>query len=63
MVYLQLGPNAGIAAAELSSQVESDGIRIHVVGPDRIRLVLHHDVDNAGVERTLSAFRRVVLEG
>jgi len=63
MVYLQLGPNARLAAAELSSQVASDGIRIHVVGPDKIRLVLHHDVDNAGLERTLFAFRRVMLEG
>jgi threonine aldolase len=63
MVYLQLGSSLGLAAPELSSRVASDGIRIHVVGPDRIRLVLHHDVDNAGVERSLFAFRRAILEG
>jgi threonine aldolase len=60
MVYLQLDPGLPMTAGELAARLEPRRIRIHVVGPRRIRLVLHHDVDDAGVERALEAFRTVI---
>jgi threonine aldolase len=57
MIYLQLDPGSNLTAGQLAGRLEPEGIRIHVVGDRRIRLVLHHDVDDAGVERALRGFR------
>lgn len=63
MIYLQLGKESPLTASELATRLERHRIRIHVVGPRRIRLVLHHDVDDAGVERALEGFRATTEEG
>jgi threonine aldolase len=57
MVYIQLDPELPLSARDLGRSLESHRVRIHVVGPRRIRLVLHHDVDDEGVERALEGFR------
>jgi len=62
MLYLQLSPESPVSANGFETRLEKEGIRIHVVGPRRIRLVLHHDIDDAGVERALAGFRHA-LEG
>jgi len=62
MLYLQLTPESPVSASGFETRLEKEGIRIHVVGPRRIRLVLHHDIDDAGVERALAGFRHA-LEG
>lgn len=62
MIYLQLGPGSGLTAGELASRLEKHAVRIHVVGPRRIRLVLHHDVDDPGLERALDGFAKAIKE-
>jgi threonine aldolase len=57
MVYLKVGPQASKDAAGLEESLGREGIKIHAVGPDRIRLVVHYWVDDAGVDRTVAAFR------
>ncbi len=63
MVYFRLWPESVMAARELAAKLETQGIRIHVVGPRRIRLVLHHDIDDAGLERALTGFRSALEAG
>jgi threonine aldolase len=48
--------DAPARAAELAAE----GVDIGALGPRRMRAVTHLDVDRAGVERALAAFRRVL---
>jgi threonine aldolase len=57
MVYVQLDSDWPLSARDLANMLERQGIRIHVVATRRIRLVLHHDIDDEGVDRALAAFR------
>jgi len=52
MVYADV---AGGAAAELVDYLGARGVLITAVSAESVRLVTHLDVDDAGVERTLSA--------
>jgi threonine aldolase len=63
MVYFQLEPDSPLTAHELALGLELQHIRIHVVGPRRVRLVLHCDVDDAGVERALGGLRAALQAG
>lgn len=63
MIYLRLQPESAVTAGELADRLEPKAIRIHAVGPRRIRLVLHHDVDDEGVERALAGFRSALGTG
>jgi threonine aldolase len=45
----------------LAARLAEEGVEVGAVGPDRIRCVTHLDVDRAGVDRALQAFRRVLL--
>jgi threonine aldolase len=38
------------------------GVEVAPLGPARIRAVTHLDVDSAGVDRALAAFRQVLEE-
>ena len=38
----------------------AEGVEMTQMGPGRIRAVTHMDVDRAGIERALEAFRAVV---
>ena len=48
MVYLQVAD-----AAALSERCGRQGVRFNPVGPDRVRLVLHHQVTDEDVDRAL----------
>lgn len=63
-----LGPpetNILIALVEdgpgLAARLADEGVEVSAVGPDRVRCVTHLDVDRAGVDAALQAFRRVLL--
>ena len=51
MVYLNTPQ-----AAALQETLEGKGVRLFAVSPSRVRMVLHLDVDDAGVERALGVF-------
>ena len=50
----------GTDAATVSAACQSDGVLVSGVGPERLRLVTHLDVDDAGVDRALDVIRRAV---
>ena len=43
-------------AAAFQARLEGEGVRCLAVAPDRLRLVTHLDIDDAGVEQALRAF-------
>lgn len=59
IVVLDLGA-VGTDAATVSAACQSDGVLVSGVGPERLRLVTHLDVDDAGVDRALDVIRRAV---
>jgi threonine aldolase len=59
IVPLDLTP-LGTDAATVAASCRSDGVLVSVVGPRRVRLVTHLDVDDGGVERAIVALRRAL---
>jgi len=56
IVYLD---TADREAASVAASLEERGIRVGAMGARRIRCVTHRDVDAAGIERAIEAFRAV----
>lgn len=51
---------APVDAAALAAGCADGGVLISVLGPRRVRLVTHLDVDDAGIERAVDALRRTL---
>ena len=47
-------------AATVAASCRSEGVLVSVVGPRRVRLVTHLDIDDAGVDRAIPALRRAL---
>jgi threonine aldolase len=60
MVYLRLSTAVPSDARGMEQALAEDNILALTVGSRRIRLVLHHDVDDDGVDRAVAAFRRAL---
>ena len=60
MVYLRLSAEEPLDGPALVRALAKYDVLALASGPRRIRLVLHHDVDDAGVERAVAAFRHVL---
>ncbi|MEL6316150.1 MAG: beta-eliminating lyase-related protein, partial [Pseudomonadota bacterium] len=58
IVLAELAPGAP-DARPLLERLKPDGVRFTVVGPRRIRLVAHMDVDQSSVDALLAAIRRL----
>jgi threonine aldolase len=50
----------GTDAATVSAACHSDGVLVSGVGPTRIRLVTHLDIDDADIDRALDVIRRAL---
>ena len=46
-------------AADWAAALEKEGVWLVPMGPHRLRAVLHHDVDDAGLDQALLAFKKV----
>ncbi|MBW4698538.1 MAG: aminotransferase class I/II-fold pyridoxal phosphate-dependent enzyme [Aphanocapsa lilacina HA4352-LM1] len=51
--------HADCTAAVVAADLAAHGVRVSVFGPQRLRLVTHLDIDDAGVERTIAVFKRL----
>lgn len=60
MVYLSLGENVKLDAAEITRRMCALGILLDPDGPRRFRLVTHCWIDDAGVDRAVEAFQTVL---
>jgi threonine aldolase len=49
-----------MSAADLAARVQAAGVRLHAIGPTRLRAVTHLDVDAAGIDRALAAIRAAI---
>jgi threonine aldolase len=51
-----------LATGPLLADLRSHGVLMSQYGPDLVRAIVHLDVDDAGIDRALEAFRAVVGE-
>ena len=59
MVFLRPTPNSGIRVDALHRALEAQGIRTVQVSGNRIRLVVHYEIDDEAVEFAIEQFRRL----
>jgi len=60
MVFFTLSPEVRCSADEIAAQLIPYGVLVYSASARRFRLVTHHDVDDTGIERALTAFRAVL---
>lgn len=60
MVYIQLTPQALINAPMLVEVLAGKGIKVSSTGVNRMRLVVHHWIDDKAVEYTVESFRQAL---
>jgi threonine aldolase len=60
MVYMSLAPQVEMNATQAADKLQARGVLVHETGERRFRLVTHYWVDDAGVEKTIAAFRDVL---
>lgn len=60
MVYLSLDGQIPLDAPQVEARLENLGVRVLAVGAHSFRLVTHYWIDDAGVQQTLAAFRKVI---
>jgi threonine aldolase len=61
MIFLSLRPEVQCTTDELIEKLKQQGVLIGATGERQYRLVTHYWIDDAGVEKTIAAFRRVLL--
>jgi len=59
MIFLSLADSVPLSAKEAAEQLKARGVLVGVVGERQFRLVLHYEVDDAGVEQAAAAFAEV----
>lgn len=59
MVFASVDESIKYSAREMAERLSADGIKVGVTGDRRFRLVTHYWINDAAVEKTLSAFARL----
>ena len=62
MIFMGIAEQVGQETRDIVTRLAELGVRVGVTGKRRLRLVLHYWIDDAGVEKTIQAFK-VVLAG
>lgn len=62
MVYVQISPEASFDANDLATALKTKGILVGIVDTYRIRLVLHHDIDDESLQTAIAGFKQSWLE-
>lgn len=60
MVYIELDPEKGIAAADCAQALKSKGILVGVTGPRHFRLVCHYWISDADIPKIAKGFAEVL---
>lgn len=60
MIFISVDEATGLSSRDVTSRLAEKGILIGAVGSRRFRLVTHHDITDAGVEKAAQAFRQVL---
>ena len=62
MVFINLAESVPMSATEVAEKIKMRGVLVGAAGTRRFRLVTHYWIDDKGVERTVAAFRDVLIQ-
>jgi threonine aldolase len=62
IVCFALGEDAGLTAGELASRLRQEGVLVHALGANLVRMVTHYHITMRDVEDAAAAVRRVMKE-
>jgi len=62
MIYFNLADDLKINASQIGERLKESGILVDVDHPRRFRLVTHYMIDDAGVEKSISAFKKTFTQ-
>jgi threonine aldolase len=62
IVCLSLAPGSPVTAGELARRLAADGVLVHALGHDMVRMVTHYHITMDGVELAAAAARRAMAE-
>jgi len=60
MIYFNLADGLKITAKQIGEKMKESGVLVDVDHPRRFRLVTHYWIDDEGVEKSVSAFKKVL---
>ncbi len=60
MIFFNLAPQTRKSAPEATEELRKEGILVSPTGERRFRLVTHYWIDDAGVDRTIAVFAKVL---
>ncbi len=60
MIFFNLASNVKLSANEVAEKIKVFGILVNASGERRFRLVTHYWIDDAAVDKTVSAFKAVL---
>jgi threonine aldolase len=60
LVFVSMKPDVDMDAKRMAAELRQEGILVGVVGAQVFRLALHYWIDDSAVERTISAFERLL---
>ncbi len=60
IVFFSLAADAPLGAAELAARLAEEGVGVHALGPDAVRMVTHYEISMDDVERAAAAVKRVL---
>ncbi len=60
IVFFSLAADAPLGAAELAARLAEEGVGVHALGPDAVRMVTHYEISMDDVERAAAAVARVL---
>jgi threonine aldolase len=61
MIYLNLSPNLSISMQQIAEKMKQLGVLIDAEHPRRLRLVTHYEIDDDGIDKSVSAFRAAMI--
>lgn len=61
MVYFDLDDSVALTVEQIEARMQERGILVHAEGSRRFRLVTHYWIDDAAVEKTVAAFKTVLM--
>ena len=60
MIFFNLGDAVRKSSRQIEDEMKARGILVHATGARRFRLVTHYWIDEAGIDKTVAAFREAL---
>lgn len=60
MVFVNLSEEVKLTAPQAAEKLKQFGVKVGATGKRRFRLVTHYWIDDSGIDKTISSFKKVL---